>query len=324
MVGVAIESRALLMLFKELDESDPDEREQKVTWLRQIIGYVKANPNLPLGFEWSDVNVPPWFLRRLNEMGILRVVFRSNKHTGYALAIPPEEIEEALQGAQNPQPEQPEKIELPPDFLDVVEGYDDLKEIIKQSILNDEPVHILLVGPPGTAKSLILMEIERLPGSAFVTMGTATKAGIRDVLLYRRPRFLIIDEIDKLSDPNDISVLLTLMESGRLVVTLHKMRIDEPMKVWVFAAANTTKGLPPELLDRFMVFKLKPYSKSEYVRVVANVLVKRYGKDPELAKYIAEKVGEYTTSVREAIRYAKLCKDKDCVDKVFNTVLKYK
>ena len=321
---MAIEGRALLTLFKELDESDPDEREQKITWLKQIIDYVKSNTNLPLGFEWSDVNVPPWFLRRLNEMGVIKIVFKSNKHTGYMLAVPPEELEETLQGIQNPQTEQPEKIELPPDFLDVVEGYDDLKEVIKQSILNEEPVHIMLAGPPGTAKSLILMEIERLPGSAFVTMGTATKAGIRDILLYRRPRFLIIDEIDKLSDPNDISILLTLMESGRLVVTLHKMRVDEAMKVWVFAAANTTKGLPPELLDRFMVFKVKPYARDEYIRVVTNVLVKRFNKDAELAKYIAEKVSEYSSSVREAIRYAKLCKDKDCVDKVFSTMIKYR
>ena len=73
-----------------------------------------------------------------------------------------------------------------------------------------------------------------------------------------------------------------------------------------------------------MVFKLKPYSKDEYVRVVTNVLVKRYGKDEELARYIAEKVSEYTTSVRKAIRYSRLCKDRECVDRVFNTVLKYR
>ena len=321
--------KAILALLRDLNNSEEDTREYKLNWLRSIIDYVKKNPVRTEGFEYDDVNVPSWYLRKLSEIGVLKVVYRSNKHTNYDLAVPVEALEAALSeylsgASQGTEEVQQQKPELPEDFLDVVEGYDDLKEIIKQSITNDEPVHIMLVGPPGTAKSLILMEIERLPGSAFVTMGTATKAGIRDVLLYRRPRYLIIDEIDKLSDPNDISVLLTLMESGRLVVTLHKMRVDVPMKVWVFAAANTTKTLPPELLDRFMVFKLKPYSKDEYVRVVTNVLVKRYGKDQELARYIAEKVSEYTTSVREAIRYSRLCKDKECVDRVFNTVLKYR
>ena len=322
---MATEESAIMALIRDI-ESREDTREWKINWIKNIIEYVKNNPVRTEGFEYDDVGVPPWYLKKLSEIGVLKVVYRSNKHTNYDLAVPVGDLEavlsEYLGGAQGTGQEQ--KPELPPDFLEVVEGYDDLKEIIKQSILNDEPVHILLVGPPGTAKSLILMEIERLPNTAFVTMGTATKAGIRDVLLYRRPRYLIIDEIDKLNDVNDISVLLTLMESGRLVVTLHKMRVDAPMKVWVFAAANTTKGLPPELLDRFMVFKLKPYSKDEYIRIVTNVLVKRYGKDEELARYIAEKVSEYTTSVREAIRYAKLCQTKECIDKVFNTIMKYR
>jgi MoxR-like ATPase len=154
-------------------------------------------------------------------------------------------------------------------------------------------------------------------------MGTATKAGIRDVLLARRPRYLIIDEIDKMNSQEDLSILLTLMESQRLVVRLHKMSIDVPMKVWVFAAANRINKLPRELLDRFWVFNLKPYTKDEYLQVVTNVLVKRYGKDPELAKYIAEKVSEYSLSVREAVRYAKICNDRQCVDEIYESLARY-
>jgi len=59
------------------------------------------------------------------------------------------------------------------------------------------------------------------------------------------------------------------------------------------------------------------------LRVVSNVLVKRYGKDPELARYIAEKVSEYSLSVREAVRYAKLCNDKKCVDEIYSTLINY-
>jgi Holliday junction DNA helicase RuvB len=217
----------------------------------------------------------------------------------------------------------PAKVELPSDFMSTIEGYDDLKAVIKRIVVNEEPIHVLLVGPPSTAKSLMLMEIERLPDSVFITMGTATKAGIRDVLLARRPRYLIIDEIDKLNSQEDLSILLTLMESGRLVVSIHRVSIDVPMKVWVFAAANRINKLPRELIDRFWVFNLKPYAREEYLQVVTNVLVKRYGKDPELAKYIAERVSEYSLSPREAIRYARLCSDKRCVDEVYESVAKY-
>ena len=71
------------------------------------------------------------------------------------------------------------------------------------------------------------------------------------------------------------------------------------------------------------MFNLKPYTKEEYLRVVTNVLIKHYKKDPELAKYIAEKVGEYSLSVREAIRYAKICGDKQCVDEVYESLVRY-
>jgi Holliday junction DNA helicase RuvB len=299
-----------------------------VGYLRKIVNWVKECPvkhadspgTCDYGFEWSDVGVPGWLLKQLVEIGVLRVTLQTIKHTMYNLAVDLQKLDEFLSMFSTPSPA---KVELPPDFLDVVEGYDDLKAVIKRIVVNEEPIHVLLVGPPSTAKSLMLMEIERLPSSVFITMGTATKAGIRDVLLARRPRYLIIDEIDKLRSPDDLSILLTLMESGRLVVSIHRVRVDVPMKVWVFAAANRIDRLPRELLDRFWVFNLRAYTKDEYVRIVTNILIKRYGKDPELARYIAEKVSEYSLSAREAIRYAKLCNDKQCVDQTHESLIKY-
>jgi hypothetical protein len=47
------------------------------------------------------------------------------------------------------------------------------------------------------------------------------------------------------------------------------------------------------------------------------------GIEPELASYVAEKVGEYTVSVREAVRIARLCKTKEDVDRVISIVKKY-
>lgn len=299
-----------------------------VSYLRKMLKWVyecpKKNADSPgicnYGFEWSDVGVPAWLLKQFVEIGVLQVTLQTNKHTMYSFTVEPSKIEEFLNMFSAPGPA---KVELPSDFMSTIEGYDDLKAVIKRIVVNEEPIHVLLVGPPSTAKSLMLMEIERLPDSVFITMGTATKAGIRDVLLARRPRYLIIDEIDKLNSQEDLSILLTLMESGRLVVSIHRVSIDVPMKVWVFAAANRINKLPRELIDRFWVFNLKPYAREEYLQVVTNVLVKRYGKDPELAKYIAEKVGEYSLSVREAIRYAKICGDKQCVDEIYESLVRY-
>jgi len=54
----------------------------------------------------------------------------------------------------------------------------------------------------------MLMEIERLPGAIFITGGTTTKVGLRDILLDKKPRFLIIDELDKISSPDDIKCVV--------------------------------------------------------------------------------------------------------------------
>jgi len=211
---------------------------------------------------------------------------------------------------------------LPPDLFDVVEGYNDLKEFLFMTLRAEEPVHCLLVGPPGTAKSLILMELERI-GARFITAGTATKVGIRDVIYDELPRLLIIDEIDKISDSRDLASLLTWMESGRIIITKHGLRDERKGKGWVFAASNRLDRLPPELIDRFQVFHIKPYTPEQFVQVVIGYLTKRMNVPQELAKYIAEKVKEYSVRVREAIRVARLAKNKEDVDKFIRIVRRY-
>jgi len=212
--------------------------------------------------------------------------------------------------------------ELPPDLFDIIEGYDDIKKFIKMSLGAEEPVHVLLVGPPGTAKTLFLMELERL-GGRFITAGTATKVGIRDIIYDELPRILIIDELDKISDSKDLSALLTWMESGRIIITKHGLRDEKRGKGWVFAACNKLRGLPPELLDRFQIFHIRPYTKEEFIRVVIGYLTKREGVSKDLAKYIAVRVMEYSVSVRRARDVARLAKTKKDVDEIVEIIKKY-
>lgn len=211
---------------------------------------------------------------------------------------------------------------IPADLFDVIEGFDDIKGFIRIVLRADEPVHILLEGSPGTAKSLFLMEIERL-GATFITAGTATKVGIRDVIFDDLPEILIIDEIEKVGSSGDLSSLLTWMESGRIIITKHGLKEERHGKGVVFAACNTVKRLPAELLDRFQHFKIKPYTPDQFVRVVTNYLHKRRKVKKSLAKYIAIQVEEYSTSVREAIRISRLAKTKADVDLLLKTIRRY-
>ncbi|HWQ17602.1 MAG TPA: AAA family ATPase [Sulfolobales archaeon] len=286
-----------------------------------------------LDFELSDIGVPWWEFRKLiYDYELFKVGYKSRSQTRYEFTVPLDEVERRLNEAEmlfgedsTPRIQEEGKyIDIPPDFWEIVEGYDDIKEIFIASLKADKPCHILLVGGPATGKSIMLMEVGRLSESIFITAGTATKVGIRDVLLNYKPRILIIDELDKISSPDDISVLLTLMESGRVVVAKHKEYKEETMKTWVFAAANTTKKLPPELLDRFQIFHLKPYDPETLRRVIKKTLVKREGVSEDLAEYIAHVVVQGNGSVREAIRLSRISKTKDDVDKYYKIMKKYR
>jgi Holliday junction DNA helicase RuvB len=275
-------------------------------------------------WEWSDLPVEPNTLKKLVLKGLVKKLGRR----WYCLADR-EKVKKMVEEAEvaqkihevSPPPEKP--VEVPPDLFDVIEGYDDLKEFFRLSLKSERPVHCLMVGPPGTAKSLFLMELERL-GGVFVTAGTTTKVGIRNIIFEYLPRILLIDEIDKIQDSKDLSALLTWMESGRIVIAKHQQYEQKQGRGWVFAAANSTRGLPPELLDRFQVFHLQPYTEEQFKRIVVNYLRKRMGVEEDLAKFIAEKVGSYTLSVREAIRVASLAKTKEEVERVVGIIQKYR
>jgi len=280
------------------------------------------------GFLYYDVKdvVGPGVLGYLVQQGILKAV--GSRKTKVFYFADPQGVRAVLDRLSHIEEEEaatPGKpLELPLDLFDVIVGYGDVKDLFMRSVRADRPVHILMVGPPSTAKSLFLYELERLPGSYFVTAGTSTRAGLRDVIYDFLPRMLLIDELDKVRDARDLSVLLTWMESGRVVITKHRLLTGRRGKGWVFAACNTTNRLPPELLSRFLVLHFKPYSREELDEVIVRVLTSREGATSDLARYIASKVAEFSSDVRDAVKIARLCKTKEEVDDLVKIIIKYK
>jgi len=272
-----------------------------------------------LGFEWYDINAHPSMLRKLVLEGYLQITFKSNKHTHYKLTEKAYKFLELLEKAEKPKKEVKVNVD---DLFKPIVGYDDVKELIKRSLQSEKPVHVLLVGLPGTAKTLFLLEIEKLPGAYRIIGSGATKVGLGEALLEAKPRYLIIDEIDKMKR-EDLSILLSLMEEGRIKIDKHGVHIDEELKCWVFASANYLHKLPQELISRFLVLNFKEYSEDEFIKVAKNVLVMREGVDEELAEYIARKVVKFSRDVRDAVKIARLSKTKEDVDRVIDVVLKY-
>jgi len=124
---------------------------------------------------------------------------------------------------------------------------------------------------------------------------------------------MLIDEVDKLSQ-EDLALLLRLMETGEIIVTKHGKRIAEERKVWVIAATNDERKLLPAMLDRFLIFRFRGLTKDEYRRLVPSILTVNEGIDLELARYIADRLADITTDIREAVRIARLARTKEEVD----------
>jgi len=89
---------------------------------------------------------------------------------------------------------------------------------------------------------------------------------------------------------------------------------------------NRIGRLPQELLSRFLVFHLRPYTDKEFRRVAIKVLTMRESKSQKLAEYIADKVMNELKSrdVRDAIKVARLSDDKQDVDFIVKTLNKYR
>ena len=153
-------------------------------------------------------------------------------------------------------------------------GHHDIKKILIKSPLWNEPVHVLLVGSPGSAKTLFLMEIIRSFRSClFVVASNRTKAGLVNQLFERRPKFTLIDELEKMKK-NDQTSLLHLMETGIIAETKIGRIRQIQVTSRVFATANSCKNIIEPLLSRFLVVEIQEYTFEEFREIAVMRLEK--------------------------------------------------
>ncbi len=273
----------------------------------------KTEQELKLGWEWKEVRTYPAIINKLLMAGYVECVYSSNRYKNYrvtekGIAFIKESIANAAAEKIENQPTAKEELLIDPnDLFNEIIGYQDLKDLIRNVMLLDEPVHVLMSGPPSIAKSMFLIDIENAAGSqALPLLGSSTsQAGMWDMIAEKRPKFILIDEIEKMS-PKDMAGLLSLLEHGRIIRTKVGRMMDVHVDVRVFAAANRIYKLPKELLSRFWRQELYEYTNSEYIQVVENVLVNREGISIDDAKKIASGLVGHTQDVRDAIRVARL------------------
>ena len=206
------------------------------------------------------------------------------------------------------------------DIFCEISGHEDIKWLLNSAIDSEQPVHILLVGKPGLAKTKFLEAVEReYPEDSYIAPGSgSTGAGMVRACFEKQPRYLLVDEIEDLKW-SDQSALLSLMQSGLLTETKVKSTRSIKFKCSVFATSNNTKKLRTPLLSRFAVVNIEEYSKEEFISVTKDVL-----KQHPLAEYIAEQV--WTSSkqpnIRDCVRVGNLAKTEQDVLRILKVVKK--
>ena len=97
-------------------------------------------------------------------------------------------------------------------FADVY-GCEDIKKLFKMALESNHKSSILLTGPPASAKTLFLQSLMKLKHSHFIDCSNATRSGVIDYVFEHRTKYLLLDELDKLSR-KDQTFLLNIMETG--------------------------------------------------------------------------------------------------------------
>jgi MoxR-like ATPase len=201
-------------------------------------------------------------------------------------------------------------------FDDIV-GYEGIKRTFLRSLGSQEPVHILLVGPPGQAKTLFHECILETFGEkkAFFTLGgNASKSGLIEVLFDIQPKYLLVDEIEHLK-PEYQTTVLSLMETGILTQTMHSKVRQIHLKTWVFATSNGTKKLSEPLFSRFRVMYLKRYEFSQFYETAVKKLLDE-GLDKKAADEIAISVWEQlpNPNIRNCVQIGPLVKNEPDIE----------
>jgi Holliday junction DNA helicase RuvB len=208
--------------------------------------------------------------------------------------------------------------------FDAIVGNHDIKLILNRAILSERPIHVLLVGKPGSAKSMFLTEMmRRLKNSYFIVGSNTTKAGLVNQLFERQPKYLLIDELDKMNANDQVS-LLHLMETGIISETKVKKTRQIELTSWVFATANNCEKIIEALLSRFVVLEVPDYSFEEFTNIavkrLANEKVDRY-----IASIIAEKVWYELGSrdVRDVVKIGRLVENIPDISLVIKVMRRY-
>jgi Holliday junction DNA helicase RuvB len=281
--------------------------------MREIIERIlnfkpKYNYHNELGFEAYEVGADNKTLMELVKLGILEITLKTNKSTFYRI----KDVEKTRKFLEIYNV----KIDTTKPLFSAIIGYEEQKEILKRVLESEKPIHVLLLGPVATAKTLFLLELTKIPNSIYLTP-YITYSGLFGYLDLE-PQLILIDQLDNLKYPDVYRLLIDICEYGIATKTSYNEKIAKTIKTKIIATANSTKRIPQALLSRFLILQFKRYSEEEF-KAISRELLKSYNLSEELKDYIIEKC-KNSLDVRNVIKLANIVKSKDDVDKFVRIV----
>ena len=291
-------------------ERENDSRDQRLPHLRS--------------WQYFHIGATQKDIRRLIDEGMISIAIKSSMVTRYKLSEKGRDFVWA-------QTMEREFAKIPADTileaLDLVVGFDDIKETLARAIQSQRRINFLFEGPPACAKSIMLEGVRSVVPGAYMAFGSRTSAaGLSDALFELQPSVLLLDEADKMD--NDVyAVLLGLMEGGEILETKSKKTRGIKLETMVLAACNGSAKMPREFLSRFALHIHFPtYSRQEFIDVCTGFLSKAEDCPPDIATLIGELVYDYGVGdVRKARGAWQLmtAPTRDEADRVIQMMLKY-
>jgi Holliday junction DNA helicase RuvB len=162
----------------------------------------------------------------------------------------------------------------------------------------------------------------KLKDSHFIDCSSVTKSGIVDYIFENKPKYLLLDELDKLSKKDQTS-LLNLIETGIVSETKYNKTRMMKIKTSIFATSNNVEKIITPLQSRFFIVKLQDYTYKQFYGITVRLLTSNhYNVDEEIAKATADAVWKTSRNIRDSIKIARMAKAIEDVDWLVTTFLK--
>ena len=130
----------------------------------------------------------------------------------------------------------------------------------------------------------------KLKDSYFIDCSNATKSGIVEYVFEHKPKYLLLDELDKLSR-KDQTFLLNMIETGIVSETKYNKTRKMELKTSEFATSNNIGKIILPLQSRFFIVKLQAYTHEQFFETSLQLLTSnQYNVDGEISRAAIEVV----------------------------------